>query len=140
MKLNQNSLFQIWTGKYYSFMIVRHPFERVLSAYRDRILRKDSSQAIRHISRIFRALKVFIHKYQLKTYYLRHKAPNEFNNMFNLIFQSPQDSRAKFDTSRLFDRETEELTAIPSFEEFLRYITSASSNDANQDPHWQTYK
>ena len=137
MKLNQNSLFQIWTGKYYSFMIVRHPFERVLSAYRDRILRKDSSQAIRHIPRIFRTLKVFINKYQSKTYYLRQ---NKFGSTFNLTFQSPQDSRAKFDTSRLFDRETEELTAIPSFEEFLRYITSDSSNDANQDPHWQTYK
>ena len=34
-------------------MIVRHPFERALSAYRDRILRKDSAQAIRHIPRIF---------------------------------------------------------------------------------------
>ena len=73
MKLHWNSLFQIWTGQYYSFMIVRHPFERALSAYRDRILRKDSSQAIRHIPRIFSMLKVFINKYELKTFYLRHR-------------------------------------------------------------------
>ena len=137
MKPNLNSLFQIWTGKYYSFMIVRHPFERALSAYRDRILRKDSSQAIRHIPRIFSTLKVFINKYDSKIYHLRQ---NVLGITFNLIFQPLQDSRAKLDTSRLFDRETEELIAIPSFEEFLRYITSASSDSANQDPHWQTYK
>ena len=78
MKLNLNRFFQIWTGKYYSFMIVRHPFERVLSAYRDRILRKDSSQAIRHIPRIFSTLKVFINKYESKIYYLGYKCTRNY--------------------------------------------------------------
>ena len=49
---------KIWTGVYYSFMIVRHPFDRVLSAYRDRIMNKDTGQAINHIPRIYVALKV----------------------------------------------------------------------------------
>ena len=32
------NLHNINSGKYFSFMFVRHPFDRVLSAYRDRVL------------------------------------------------------------------------------------------------------
>ena len=46
----------------------------------------------------------------------------------------------KFDTSMLYDRETEELKMIPTFEEFLRYIILETKGNLNQDPHWQTYK
>ena len=37
-------------------------------------------------------------------------------------------------------REKENLTVIPSFEEFLRYIMVDPSDSATQDRHWQTYK
>ena len=43
---------KIGTGTYYSFMIVRHPFDRVLSAYRDRILNTNTWQAQYHIPRM----------------------------------------------------------------------------------------
>jgi len=33
----------------FSFMVVRNPFDRILSAYRDRILRGDSNQALQHV-------------------------------------------------------------------------------------------
>ena len=39
-------------------MVVRHPFDRVLSAYRDRIMNKGTGQAVNHIPRIYVALKV----------------------------------------------------------------------------------
>ena len=51
---------KVWTGAYYSIMVVRHPFDRLLSAYRDRIMNKETGQAKNHIPRIFVALKVGI--------------------------------------------------------------------------------
>ena len=49
---------QILTGTYYSFMMVRHPFDRVLSAYRNRIMNKETGQAITHNPKIFMAFQV----------------------------------------------------------------------------------
>ena len=49
---------QILTGTYYSFMLVRHPFDRVLSAYRNRIMNKETSQATKHNPKIFKAFQV----------------------------------------------------------------------------------
>ena len=51
---------KVWTGAYNSLIVIRHPFDRVLSAYRDRIMNKGTGQAINHIPRIFIALKVGI--------------------------------------------------------------------------------
>lgn len=45
-------------GTYYSFMVVRHPFDRVLSAYRNRIMNKDSDCAKDHNPKIFKAFQV----------------------------------------------------------------------------------
>ena len=56
---NSIPFIQVWTGAYYSFLIVRHPFDRVLSAYRDRIANKETGQAQHHIPRIYVALKVW---------------------------------------------------------------------------------
>ena len=55
---NAIAFIQVWTGAYYSFLIVRHPFDRVLSAYRDRIANIETGQAQHHIPRIYVALKV----------------------------------------------------------------------------------
>ena len=49
---------QILTGTYYSFMVVRHPFDRVLSAYRNRIMNKKAGQAKKHNPKIFKAFQV----------------------------------------------------------------------------------
>ena len=38
-------------------MVVRHPFDRVLSAYRDRIMNKETWQAKNYIPRIYVALR-----------------------------------------------------------------------------------
>ena len=49
---------QILTGTYYSFMLIRHPFDRVLSAYRNRIMDKKTGQAKKHNPKIFKAFQV----------------------------------------------------------------------------------
>ena len=49
---------QILTGTYYSFMVVRHPFDRVLSAYRNRIMDIKAGQAKKHNPKIFKAFQV----------------------------------------------------------------------------------
>ena len=49
---------QILTGTYYSFIVVRHPFDRVLSAYRNRIMNKKAGQAKKHNPKIFKAFQV----------------------------------------------------------------------------------
>ena len=51
-------LIQILTGTYYSFMVARHPFDRVLSAYRNRIMNKETGAAIQYNPKIFMAFQV----------------------------------------------------------------------------------
>ena len=41
------------SGNYFSFTVVRHPFDRLVSAYRDRILHGCTDQAKYHIPQIF---------------------------------------------------------------------------------------
>ena len=60
-------VFKVWTGAYNSLIVVRHPFDRVLSAYRDRIMNKGTGQAINHIPRIFIALKVGMNSFLSKS-------------------------------------------------------------------------
>ena len=40
------------SGNYFSFTVVRHPFDRLVSAYRDRILHGCTDQAKYHIPQI----------------------------------------------------------------------------------------
>ncbi len=40
------------TGNYFSFTVVRHPFDRLLSAYRDRILNGCTGQSKNYVPRI----------------------------------------------------------------------------------------
>ena len=42
------------SGNYFSFTVVRHPFDRLVSAYRDRILHGCTGQAKHHIPQIFK--------------------------------------------------------------------------------------
>ena len=58
----------------------------------------------------------------------------------NQLSELLQDPRVKLDTSMLFDRETEELNNVPTFEEFLRYIMLELEDNSNDDPHWRSYK
>jgi hypothetical protein len=40
-------------GNYFTFTVVRHPFDRLLSAFRDRILHGCTGQAKHHVPQIF---------------------------------------------------------------------------------------
>ncbi|TRY70203.1 hypothetical protein TCAL_09643 [Tigriopus californicus] len=47
---------KLGSGNYFSFLVVRHPFDRILSAYRDRIVSNPCcAQAIQHVPKIFEA-------------------------------------------------------------------------------------
>ena len=51
-----------------------------------------------------------------------------------------QDPKVKLDTSMLFDRETDELKHVPTFEMFLQYIILELEDNSNDDPHWRSFK
>ena len=51
-KLAPGSTRKVLESDYFTFTVVRHPFDRVLSAFRDRILRGCAHQAKKHIPRI----------------------------------------------------------------------------------------
>ena len=61
-------------------IVVRHPFDRVLSAYRDRIMNKGTGQAINHIPRIFVALKV-----RMNFFYLNKLIFIKFPKKFEIL-------------------------------------------------------
>ncbi len=46
------------SGFYFSFTVVRHPFDRLLSAFRDRILDGCTYQAKQYVPRIFKKLNL----------------------------------------------------------------------------------
>ncbi len=51
-KSSQSLLEKVHSGDYYTFTVVRHPFVRLLSSYRDRILDGCSDQAITEVPKI----------------------------------------------------------------------------------------
>ena len=53
-KLAPKSTRELLESDYFIFTVVRHPFDRVLSAFRNRILRGCGQQAKKHIPRILR--------------------------------------------------------------------------------------
>ena len=57
-KSAQQVVEKVFTGIYFSFMIVRHPLDRVVSAFRDCILNPRRWTATYYIPRIFAAAKV----------------------------------------------------------------------------------
>ena len=54
---SQELLEHVNSGNYFSFTTVRHPFDRLISAYVDRILRGCSGQAKDHVPKIFNLLR-----------------------------------------------------------------------------------
>ena len=50
----QQLLETVETGTHFLFTVVRHPFDRLISAYRDRILNGCTDQAKHHIPGIFK--------------------------------------------------------------------------------------
>ena len=50
----QELLEYVNSGNYFSFIVVRHPFDRLVSAYRDRILHGCTNQAKFFIPQIFK--------------------------------------------------------------------------------------
>ena len=45
------------SGNYFSFTMVRHPFDRLISAYVDRILHGCNIQAKNHVPKIFELVR-----------------------------------------------------------------------------------
>ena len=57
-KLAPASTREVLESDFFTFTVVRHPFDRILSAFRDRILRGCGHQAKRHIPRILGSAEV----------------------------------------------------------------------------------
>ena len=88
----------IGSGDYFSFLVVRHPLDRVLSAFRDRILDGCTGQSI-------------------------HTVPK--------IFLEEHDSRARYGTSPLFNRDTGCIIVFPNFVQFVRHLVRHRSNSVS---------
>ncbi len=57
-KKSQNVQTLAASGDYFSFMAVRHPLDRLLSAYRDRILDVTSGQAVGHVPQMYKKFNI----------------------------------------------------------------------------------
>lgn len=55
-KTQADLLKKFHSGNYFSFTVVRHPLDRILSAFRDRILNGCTGQSKTHVPRIFRTV------------------------------------------------------------------------------------
>ncbi|XP_043471725.1 carbohydrate sulfotransferase 11-like isoform X2 [Leptopilina heterotoma] len=95
----------------FKFLIVRHPFERLVSSYRDRIEdnTKFTAQAWIYVSKIF--------------YLTRPK-----------LFHSNSTTGGTLEKIFFNDRR---LKLVPTFQEFVTYLIQESSD--NYDHHWNQY-
>ena len=111
---------------YFTFIVVRHPLARLLSAYIDRILRpkNQSWQARNYVPKIFVAAQV-------------EKEKNEYTYLSIIqICYVLQDPLVKMDTSQIFDKNTDEIKHYPSFHQFAKYISFTKDEF---DDHWRTF-
>ena len=109
----RNNLKTINSGDYFSFLFVRNPFDRLLSAYRDRILdHYDSLQANLVVPNILKEEGIR----NKITRYLK-RAPKSKKNI-------------KF---------VKNLTShdLPTFSQFLKHVAKHGHKEANE--HWNSY-
>jgi hypothetical protein len=63
MRPKTTELFNNSANGYFTFTAVRHPFDRVLSAFRDRILNGCTPQAKQYVPKIFKTMHLPVDKY-----------------------------------------------------------------------------
>ncbi|KAJ9591778.1 hypothetical protein L9F63_001714 [Diploptera punctata] len=80
-------------NKYYKLIVVRHPFERIVSAYRDRIEdnSKYTSQAWMYVPRIFRVTRPMLRKHLIfnSTYHPRLLIVPTFQEFITWLIKVP---------------------------------------------------
>ena len=100
----QQLLETVETGTHFLFTVVRHPFDRLISAYRDRILNGCTDQAKHHIPGIFKLTRPHLlnlgtfHQYlgkiisRKKTYFLQEREVFSIRKALASMFFPPSKS------------------------------------------------
>ncbi|XP_071516888.1 LOW QUALITY PROTEIN: uncharacterized protein [Panulirus ornatus] len=110
--------FQFARRHFFKFLLVRHPFERLLSAYRDKVERADHWSLKELRQHIFDSLGEMRQKTLKKT-----------------------PSTAINDTGGTSERPggPDQQDPIPTFADFLEYILTTNLSDGGFDSHWAPY-
>ena len=94
---NLQDLFEKSLSKnYFTFTVVRHPFDRLISAYRDRILHGCTGQSMRFVPKIFSFTK---------------------NQPFLWFW-------IFLGTSGLFEENSKCIKVMPTFQEFIQFVSA----------------
>lgn len=111
--------FQFARRHFFKFLLVRHPFERLLSAYRDKVERADHWSLKELRQHIFDSLK------EMRQETLK-KTPSTAVNDTGGTSERPGGLDQKEDP-------------IPTFADFLEYILTTNLSDGGFDSHWAPY-
>ena len=123
----QQLLETVETGTHFLFTVVRHPFDRLISAYRDRILNGCTDQAKHHIPGIFKLTRP--HLLNL----------GNFINIWEKWFHAKKKTNFWLfvtGTSGLYNKDTSCVNVFPAFQEFIQYVNEEFKNP---DAHWRSY-
>ncbi|XP_043214875.1 carbohydrate sulfotransferase 12-like isoform X2 [Amphibalanus amphitrite] len=113
--------------KYIKVMFVRHPMDRLISAYEDKVMRANHTSLLALREAIFAAHQ---HRFILK------KAITMYSN-----YPDKKDELSKAYYAELADykKETERRNNVPTFQEFLDFILSGQLTGDSFDSHWTPY-